>query len=513
MKDYNSMISRRGFMKVGAVTVAGLAIAPNELSGRGVIPDHQDIAAGDNKHYHASFDDQRDKAYDPSNYSGKGCVVLKQNMVRGVNTLTQDMFCKGEADNRVPNDNTIYVIQYDFTISTNIVIPDNSVLMFEGGTINGLYTLTGTNTTINADIVRIFNEKITLAGTWNVAEAYPEWFGAVGNGVNDDIQSIQRCIDFSLKLHIPTVLNKSYYISSPIMINNGLDKMYGSRDFRIIGNDALITFADKCFDSTIKGDSCVAGGVFVKGVFFTSKSNDKYVLTKKLFRVTFDDCVFNTPLLTTDSYIQTIYLTNCNISKYTREFIITSGGCHNLVLDCCRVDGAFHSLISLNSTTEQGVDFVVTNCLMQGIRNHPAIYLLKNGSGVVSNCYFEGNRKGDIYGYDNGGATNNLRIVNNVFLGNLPENGEKVYSISWWGTKNSMSVGNVGLNGPYGHRFRTPPTDFYINDAGYEYNSYNVRGGLPSVRNNANKLFTGMMVFDTNDNKLKVYTGTNWSVI
>ena len=34
--------------------------------------------------------------------------------------------------------------------------------------------MTGNNTGIEAGLVKIFNTDITLAGTWNVAEAYPE---------------------------------------------------------------------------------------------------------------------------------------------------------------------------------------------------------------------------------------------------------------------------------------------------------------------------------------------------
>ena len=81
-------------------------------------------------------------------YNGMGRVVLKKNMVGGVNTLTQDMFYKGEPGSRVPNTNTIFVIQYDFVLGENITMPANCVLDFEGGSISGDYRVISNNTEI-----------------------------------------------------------------------------------------------------------------------------------------------------------------------------------------------------------------------------------------------------------------------------------------------------------------------------------------------------------------------------
>ena len=112
-------------------------------------------------------------------------VILKKNLVNGVNTLTQEMMSA---------QNTKYVIKYDYVLGEDITIPENCVLEFDCGSIsanNSDYTITGQNTCIKAELVKIFNTDITLAGTWNVAEAYPEWFGAVGDGKTDDWLPIQ----------------------------------------------------------------------------------------------------------------------------------------------------------------------------------------------------------------------------------------------------------------------------------------------------------------------------------
>lgn len=66
-------------------------------------------------------------------YNGMGRVVLKKHIVDGVNTLTHEAFEDSEGNDR---ENTIYVIQYDFTLGEDITVPANCVLEFDGGSIN-----------------------------------------------------------------------------------------------------------------------------------------------------------------------------------------------------------------------------------------------------------------------------------------------------------------------------------------------------------------------------------------
>jgi len=155
-------------------------------------------------------------------YNGMGRIVLKKNMVNTaaegepevlVNTLTQDMFYKGEVGSRVPNANTIFVIQYDFVLGENITIPANCVLEFDGGSISGDKTITGTNTGIKAGLVKILETNVTIAGTWIVSEAYPEWFGAVGDGVTDDATAIQKVLYLPFPIYFG---NKIYAIGSQL---------------------------------------------------------------------------------------------------------------------------------------------------------------------------------------------------------------------------------------------------------------------------------------------------------
>lgn len=153
-------------------------------------------------------------------YNGLGRIVLKKNIVDGVNTLTHEAFEDSEGNDR---ENTIYVIQYDFVLGEDITVPANCVLEFDGGSISGAYTITGNNTCINAGLVKIFNTDVTLAGSWNVTEIYPEWFGAKGDGVTDDALAIQAAVDNAMLAKsgickVTLLYHHVYYTSNPINI-------------------------------------------------------------------------------------------------------------------------------------------------------------------------------------------------------------------------------------------------------------------------------------------------------
>ena len=194
MSDSNSIMSRRNFLRNGAVSVAALALAPSELCRAGI--------AG---------------IYSNDKYAR---VILGENSKNGINTFTQNMI------SRV---NTIYVVQYDFELTENITIPANCVLEFEGGSIGGNYSIIGTNTCIKAGLERIFDTNITLDGAWNLLEVYPEWFGAKGDfdvslkKGSDDSNAINKAISVAEKLNIRKVRfsNVNYLVSKGIIINYG----------------------------------------------------------------------------------------------------------------------------------------------------------------------------------------------------------------------------------------------------------------------------------------------------
>ena len=97
------------------------------LNSNGVIPYNQLPAIADDEDL-IEVNNRlklKDKVYDPDNFSGKGYVILRKNIVEGKNILTQDM---------INEPNTVYEIRYDFDLNNaEITIPENCVLKFTGG--------------------------------------------------------------------------------------------------------------------------------------------------------------------------------------------------------------------------------------------------------------------------------------------------------------------------------------------------------------------------------------------
>lgn len=109
-----------------------------------------------------------DKNYNTTDYSGLGRVYLRKNIQRvqnpntgifyNTNLLTQQMLVK---------ENTIYIVQYSYSLNRQTIsIPEGSVLLFEGGSINdGTVNCNGTT------IVGKFGGNATIAGTYSFQDA------------------------------------------------------------------------------------------------------------------------------------------------------------------------------------------------------------------------------------------------------------------------------------------------------------------------------------------------------
>lgn len=143
----------------------------------------------------------------PSQETGSIVFLEKNNGV-----LTQQMFAgkKGK-----PRTNTVFSIQYDYTLQEDIEVPVGSILYFDGGSVGGGHRLTGNNTGIMAAKARIFSTDVALSGTWDVSEVYPEWFGARGDGATDDTYSLEACFNFAASQSVPSKLSSRTYIVQP----------------------------------------------------------------------------------------------------------------------------------------------------------------------------------------------------------------------------------------------------------------------------------------------------------
>ena len=137
-----------------------------KVSGIPII-DSEDITTKENSAKQVSLY-LADKQYNEADYSGLGKIYLRKNIqtiidpsteaVINVNLLTQSMLAK---------ENTTYIIQYDYNLNKQIIsIPEGSVLLFEGGSIDD-----GTINCNNTTIVDKFSGNATIVGTYSFQDA------------------------------------------------------------------------------------------------------------------------------------------------------------------------------------------------------------------------------------------------------------------------------------------------------------------------------------------------------
>ena len=121
---------------------------------------------------------------------------------------------------------TVYVASVEagtynnaYSIQNVVNIPKDSILQFEGGTINN-GTINGNNTRISASLSKIFDISNKFVGTWDVDKVFPEWFGSVGDGVTDDYDAINS----ALYSNISTCL----YLSKLYAVSKGINYIYNT---------------------------------------------------------------------------------------------------------------------------------------------------------------------------------------------------------------------------------------------------------------------------------------------
>lgn len=183
------------------------------------------------------------KTYDKQSFSGLGRVYLRKNIVGDKNVLTQAMINKA---------NTIYVIQYDYDLKeASINIPENCVLQFDGGSLsNGNVIGNGTSIESSSKYVSILN--VTLSGNWKINDGYPEWFGAIGDGIADDRNAIQTAVDNCNTVHFR---NTKYKLGIIYYQAGQQGNLFISKNVKLLGDNTELILEGKGQIFTRKGYS------------------------------------------------------------------------------------------------------------------------------------------------------------------------------------------------------------------------------------------------------------------
>ena len=281
-------------------------------------------------------------------------IILKKNLVNGINILTQEMMSVS---------NTKYVIKYDYALSEDITVPDNCILEFDGGSIaNGTIT--------NTYIVNISNKpilkNITIV-TPIKQEVYLKWF---------DYASVANAITQAAKFGIVNadgewVMDADVVIKNDINLYNGIFKCrHGNVYNFIIKSTDFITTA---YSETIaaNSNSINIGYDNSQYKYVILKSSDKYVYCEEgctWYDKRHGTCGEALPIFTSKAG-STTFRESRNIVAYNTNITVTFVKPINVTISNC--------------------SFIADN-VFENVETQGELLNIKYAIANISNCSFKG---------------------------------------------------------------------------------------------------------------------------
>ncbi len=271
------------------------------------------------------------------------------------------------------------------------------------------------------------------------------WYGAAGDGRTDDSEAVQKAITWCVENHKNLEVDGMHMIRTPLVIDRLVDSSKYYEYFIISSNSGGGFVTDKAipiFTSSIPFvGKPVSQLVNFRDLTFRSTNADLacFVLdSSKFLRIQFVNCSFNAiKLLNANKYVQTIYLTNCNIRNFKGYFFSCLSNTYDFKMIGTIAEHGNGTCLYLTNPTGCSIQ----SSLIEGMEGSAIVFKGSRGINISGN-YFEGNKKGDIR-CDLKSVCRGVAIIGNLFA-NINKTGD-LYSIYWGPAVGAVSYGNDAM--------------------------------------------------------------------
>lgn len=312
-------------------------------------------------------------------------------------------------ESQVTQANKIYVIHDDFVLSSNVTIPTNCVLEFDGGSISASSSnneITGQNTYIIGNLLNILSNSISLVGDWKFKSISPDWF------IGTDIQKVQKAIDVAItNKSVQVDINRTYNLTGgTVYIERGIhseDEIspYSRRDFiisgsgegRFIKEDAGFMFSARSASIDIEFSKIHFRGYLTDPSDLSTIVDMKVFDCRYLYNIRVSNCtfchcgcVYHQTGDTSVPMTGTLSLNN----QYTKnKYVLQANECWHSQFVCDTIEDGL-SAVEMEDENSNLRDFKIINCCIEGFYLTDTIAL--NFKGNLSSCsitdnYFEAN--------------------------------------------------------------------------------------------------------------------------
>ena len=301
-----------------------------------------------------------ERKYNSQTSNGMGKVVIKKN--------------KSFAS-QVTEPNTIYVIQYDFALTGDVIIPENCILEFDGGSLNGAYNI-GYNGALLQGALKV---NCICSGSVRNESATPQMYGAKGDGETDDTIAIQNCINGNNSVIFPFgtyIIGNTSIVRLHSNLNlNFADAIIKKATASTITNSIQMFLANDC-DNVVMQGGIIIGDLDVHkdtwnigteyqntAIHFHHCTNCiiKNVTTKKHIG---DGIYIGTQLGNSST---NILIEDCKIYETYRNGISVTG-CNGIVIRNCIIDKTYWLCCIDIEPASQVTDKEVTDVLLDNVK-------------------------------------------------------------------------------------------------------------------------------------------------